>query len=637
MRAFPILILTLQVAMLYGQKPLVDCKKSPMLIFDDQNKISRLHNLSIDSIAGIATLNALPEISGQSINGIGYRLQDKMVYGCQGKSLIRIDGSGTAEVLATISQGSVSGDVTPNGRYLVLSTFTYLILIDLESGSYEEKKVYFTADGPNQALPTTDIAFNPVNGVLYGFDANERTLATIDIITGKIDRSPFVVTDITTGLAALFFDSFGNLWGCGAYFNEKYFYQLSAFNGEVLAKIPIVFDLGGRLDGCSCPGAFNFQKTSYPLFASHCGVLDFIFTVSNRTGQTQSGIDLEDWMPAGVTIEKIIKNPFGGQVLSGEGTDYLLLENLAVPVGVDSIIVRVKLDNLPGGMYKNQAILKNVSIQPSQVENLLSDDPKTHILFDSTTFFVQDLQSTLQSDTRHLCPGAVIELNAMIPEGQHYLWDTGAATALIETTKIGTYLVEIQTACEAAVDTFYIVDGSVSLVLRSDTSLQIGDTILISALITSLGKFFQSEWTLTPEDPSFCNFCLEQRHSPLQDTEYNLSVTNEFGCTASEDLRVKVVRSIYVPNIFSPDGDGVNDIFLIHSKNPLTISYWQIFDRWGSLVFERHDIKTDDEANGWNPISLGRHLAAGVYTWIAEIKYPDGKKEKLIGDVTLLH
>ena len=107
--------------------------------------------------------------------------------------------------------------------------------------------------------------------------------------------------------------------------------------------------------------------------------------------------------------------------------------------------------------------------------------------------------------------------------------------------------------------------------------------------------------------------------------------------TASEDLRVKVVRSIYVPNIFSPDGDGVNDIFLIHSKNPLTISYWQIFDRWGSLVFERHDIKTDDEANGWNPISLGRHLAAGVYTWIAEIKYPDGKKEKLIGDVTLLH
>jgi len=635
---FLLALLALPISLLYGQKPPVDCKNSPMFIFSEfGSSNSSLHTVTIDSVAGIALLDALPQPSGIAINAIGYRLQDKMVYGCEGNRLVRIDGSGEKEILHTMSLGSFAGDVTPDGHYLVLANFDEFVFIDLESGAYEEKKLPLILPIGISTLATLDIAFNPVSGLLYAFDVGVRKLVTVDLHTGLVNYSQFASNGVAAGFAALFFDSYGNLWGSSSEDGiNKYLYQLSTFNGQVITKLPVIYDTEGSVDGCSCPGSFNFQKTAYPERVSHCGELDFIFTVSNRTGQTQSGIQLEDAMPSGITIEKIVRNPFSGQVLSGPGSDYLLVDSMTVPVGVDSVIVRVQVDSLLSGEYKNQAWLKNVRIRSTQPENLVSDDPRTHFRFDSTVFSVQDLQSTLSPETRHICPGETAILDASVPGAKQYVWENDSKSATLEVKAAGLYVVEIQTSCEAGLDTFLVEEEGLTLDLGADTTIQIGDTLEIKPNITNPGQYLHRFWWSEPLTTPFCKDCVHQTIFPFQPTTYTLELYNEYGCTAADDIKIAVLRSIYVPNVFSPNGDGENDVFFIQTKNPLLLSYWQIFDRWGSLVFARQQVASNDPAQGWDPLRQNRSLAAGVYTWIAELVYPDGRTEALRGDVTIV-
>jgi len=101
-----------------------------------------------------------------------------------------------------------------------------------------------------------------------------------------------------------------------------------------------------------------------------------------------------------------------------------------------------------------------------------------------------------------------------------------------------------------------------------------------------------------------------------------------------EDIFDKV---IYVPNIFSPNGDEVNDVFSMAFKDDVIvkINEFTIFDRWGNRVFS-----TDDPLTVWDGKQLGKKLRIGVYVWYldAEIStcHVQGKNIFKYGDVTLV-
>ena len=99
-----------------------------------------------------------------------------------------------------------------------------------------------------------------------------------------------------------------------------------------------------------------------------------------------------------------------------------------------------------------------------------------------------------------------------------------------------------------------------------------------------------------------------------------------------------IPKNIYFPNIFSPNGDGVNDVFFIFSNqgSVSNIPYFRIFDRWGGLVLERNDIQPNDPLVGWDGTEKGKAASPGVYVWTAMIEHTDGKVEILTGDVTLI-
>lgn len=616
---------------LFSQTFPIECLNTPMVIYSNLQDVSTLNYLRIDSTAGTAYFDAFSEPSGFKVNGIGYRLQDKMVYGCQSNRLIRIDARGRPEELTQMSLGSFAGDVTPDGKYLVLVGVAdkSLLFVDLASGNYEEKTLALSA--PFFPL---DIAFNPVTGVLYGFDAGLKRLATIDLQTGFVDLNNYPVVDIETGLAALFFDAFGNLWGLGG----PSLYQISTRTGLIMNKIPVEIESGGRLDGCSCPGSFNFQLSTWPDTVSHCGIVDLIYIISNRTGAAQTDLTLENWLPTGVLIDKIIKNPFGGQVDIGANSGHLKISQMKVNEGVDSLVVRVVLDNLPSGIVRTQAQLFNIRISSDSLLNLLSDDPATHQKLDSTSFVVTDLEKIAHNERIFICEGQSVELKNPKTVAEYYTWSTGQTTPSIQVDEPGVYVLTLEDRCTAFVeDSFFVFDGQVYLDLGPDIELIAGDTIRPNPTVNGLGNLVLTKWSNQPDIPNMdCNSCLHPLIFPLEKSIFTLNIKNEHGCSANDDLGISVKYPVYVPNVFNPNADDDNAWFFIQSKNPYRVRFLQIFNRWGELVFEEKNFLTNDLSKAWNGSFRNKKLPSGVFVWQAEMELENGRVVKFAGDVSIV-
>lgn len=93
---------------------------------------------------------------------------------------------------------------------------------------------------------------------------------------------------------------------------------------------------------------------------------------------------------------------------------------------------------------------------------------------------------------------------------------------------------------------------------------------------------------------------------------------------------------MFFPNIFSPNDDGLNDRFYPQSKQALQVLSFQIFDRWGALIYQKKDFITNQENSGWNGLHPnGDLLSKGIYVYTAYIAYPDGVNKQFVGDVVL--
>jgi gliding motility-associated-like protein len=94
---------------------------------------------------------------------------------------------------------------------------------------------------------------------------------------------------------------------------------------------------------------------------------------------------------------------------------------------------------------------------------------------------------------------------------------------------------------------------------------------------------------------------------------------------------------VYVPNVFAPETDGLNAFFRVFAGNPLTrVGSMQVFDRWGEKAFDVRDVSPDDAAGWWDGTLNGEKMLPGVYVWVMEVVYGDGRKEQFRGDVTLI-
>ncbi len=149
----------------------------------------------------------------------------------------------------------------------------------------------------------------------------------------------------------------------------------------------------------------------------------------------------------------------------------------------------------------------------------------------------------------------------------------------------------------------------------NDTSIAINQSLQLNAQDLTNSNFINYLWT-----PGFGlnNAALKNPVLMLNSTgiyTYSVKGTNAFGCTATDALIVKIFKGteIYVPTIFTPNGDGVNDIFLPTYVGIKELKYFNVYNRYGQLVFT-----TQNQTIGWNGLFKGQLQNNEAFVWQVE-------------------
>ncbi len=186
---------------------------------------------------------------------------------------------------------------------------------------------------------------------------------------------------------------------------------------------------------------------------------------------------------------------------------------------------------------------------------------------------------------------------------------------------------------------------AISVRLPETVEVELGDSIRLRPDIFPGGApilFDSIRWT--PDTAiSFRNGVLADPYvSPLDETVYTITVFDEDGCSQSASVLVLVDRNrnVYIPNAFSPNNDSNNDLFQIFTGPGVrAISYLRVFDRWGETVFSQDDLALNEfgQQTSWDGTFRGRRVPTGVYVYITEISFLDGKTIVYKGDVTVMY
>ena len=169
-----------------------------------------------------------------------------------------------------------------------------------------------------------------------------------------------------------------------------------------------------------------------------------------------------------------------------------------------------------------------------------------------------------------------------------------------------------------------------------DVTIRLGETIDLRAE-TNLPAPDSIIWS--PADALECPNCLHTEAAPLTTTIYSITIFDENGCSAESQIVVKVnaQKDVYVPNAFSPNGDGFNDLFTVFAgEHASKVARFAVFDRWGGHVFSTENINPNDLTAGWDGRWRSEPATEGIYIWMAEVEFLDGKKELFEGEVSLM-
>lgn len=121
--------------------------------------------------------------------------------------------------------------------------------------------------------------------------------------------------------------------------------------------------------------------------------------------------------------------------------------------------------------------------------------------------------------------------------------------------------------------------------------------------------------------------------TPLENIHYNVVGINQYGCKDTADVNVKVIYepNSGLPNAFTPNGDGLNDIFKVENLRFDKMTEFRVFNRYGEVVFY-----TQDPRKGWDGSYNGKPAAVDVYFYTVKLVLPNGTERAFKGEVTLL-
>lgn len=255
------------------------------------------------------------------------------------------------------------------------------------------------------------------------------------------------------------------------------------------------------------------------------------------------------------------------------------------------------------------------------------------------------LSVSATSDPAEICQGDAIQLHATSNIGERYEWSpaTGmdnpaspdpVVTPLASTT----YLVTAFSKGNCQTDS-----QEVNVVVHNLPEIDAGPDITTTtgSVITlqPTGSADITSWKWTPPDYLNCTACANPTSTPRGNISYVVQVANSSGCLSSDTLSVNLVcdeGKVFIPNTFTPNNDGNNDLFYPRGLGVKKVLYFRIYNRFGQLVYEHTNFQLNDQASGWDGTMKGQRLNPDVFVYTAQMVCDNDKIFKLSGNVTLI-
>ena len=292
-----------------------------------------------------------------------------------------------------------------------------------------------------------------------------------------------------------------------------------------------------------------------------------------------------------------------GKVLAGSGNGFLKAES-----GGNYTVTR---------SHKSQSSQCVKSVESESVR--LSEAPTPAV------------KITLSSQV--LCTGSQLELTASAQGSYLYTWKTTGGSGQIVSenpsmivTESGNYHLGVEdekSGCFSQ-DSVRVEEEKIDVVLTKQIVVRRGESTILNPMVNSSTQDINYLWSpqaglsdpYTPKPTAF----------PSQSSNYILEATTPGGCKASDTVYVLIVDRIYIPDAFSPNGDGINDLLEIQNGKELIQSI-QIYNRWGTLVFQ-----SAGYISPWDGKVRDSRLPSGTYVYVIHTYFDEYKGKILILD-----
>jgi len=237
-----------------------------------------------------------------------------------------------------------------------------------------------------------------------------------------------------------------------------------------------------------------------------------------------------------------------------------------------------------------------------------------------------------------------------------------ATTVVPDTSLVWKWTIGSQTSADSIVNITTTVPGNLNVRLEATNPLNCGDTAfkvipvyalpvitMPDAVTTPVGMninmpvsynadMVSYQWT--PATYLSCTNCaVPEVMTPKNPTNYTVTVIDTNNCKNSDEIRIATIcneKNYFIPNTFSPNGDGTNDWFYPRGSFLHNVQSMTIFNRWGEVVFQKKNFPANNMTDGWNGTYNGKPGNADTYIYIIEIVCENSVIVPLKGNVTLI-
>jgi gliding motility-associated-like protein len=497
------------------------------------------------------------------------------------------------------------------------------------SNTYKTYKWSTGDTTPSIKIKTSGAYAITVTDALNDTFKNTKTLIVNALPNANILGIPFVCNGRSTTLSIL--TSYPTMqWSTGSLTKETFVSQPSTVSLTVTdanncsASSSIVIRDGSK--------PFNALPDSIKICEGDSAVLDATTTAAVSYYWSNDSLRADIVVRDSGQYNVIVST---GQCVSYDTVYVLTLPPPKVNLGMDTLIckgdtIRLKAEKFDLYTYKWSTGATTTSIRVADekiygVEVTFGNCRAT----DSIDIGIFNKKQGVQLDTVVCTPQ--YSINAVLSGAKTYLWKSGGRDSVLTVSKSNTYSVLVGNGrCTANLEyklrfkKIPIVDLGADTLLCLETG---ANSLLLSAGVKDDANYI---WQDDSNLPTF---------AVLKSGAFGVNASNECGVGFDEiKVEIKNCFSVFVPNAFSPNEDGINESFTVNASSDVKeVKSFLIFNRWGDMVFQAQNFLPDAaEKNGWNGMVGGKPLNPDVYVYVVEFVTKTGVLLTQKGDVTLM-